>query len=114
MVGIDMNQIQTLTMALSCALAALAGASLLFMFPSYPTVGLVPLYVAWFVVIVVGLGNVAGAMVGGFIVALLQVLTAVYAGEGWGFVIPSALIIVILVFKPSGIFGGAVRGILEQ
>jgi branched-chain amino acid transport system permease protein len=114
MVGIDMNQIQTLTMALSCALAALAGASLLFMFPSYPTVGLVPLYVAWFVVIVVGLGNVAGAMVGGFIVALLQVLTAVYAGEGWGFVIPSALIIVILVFKPSGIFGGAVRGVLEQ
>ena len=114
MVGIDLNGIQTLTMALSGGMAAIAGASLLFMFPSYPTVGLKPLYVAWFVVIVAGLGNVAGAVVGGFIVALLQVLTAVYAGEGWGFVIPSALIIVILVFKPSGIFGSEVRGIWDQ
>jgi len=114
MVGIDFNGIQTLTMALSGGLAAIAGASLLFMFPSYPTVGLKPLYVAWFVIIVAGLGNVAGAVVGGVIVALLQVLTAVYVGEGWGFVIPSALIIVILVFKPSGIFGSEVRGIWDQ
>ncbi len=84
------------------------------MFPSYPTVGIGPLYNAWFVVIVVGLGNVAGTVVGGFIVALFQILTTVYIGEGYGFIVPSILIIIILIFKPSGIFGSPVRGILDR
>ena len=101
-------------MALSCGLAALAGACLLFMFPSYATVGLYPLYNSWFVVIVVGLGNVAGTVVGGFIVALFQIVTTTYVGEGYGFVVPSLLIIAILIFKPSGIFGSPVRGVLER
>jgi len=114
MVGIDLNAVQILTMSLSCALTAVAGASLLFMYPSYPTVGLEPLYMAWFVVILVGLGNIPGALVGGFIVALLKVITVEYIGAGWDFVIPSALIILVLIFKPSGIFGSEVRGILEQ
>ncbi len=112
--GIDINGILVLTMSLSCALAALAGGSLLFMYPSYPTVGLEPLYMAWFVVIVAGLGNVPGAVIGAFIVALLKTLTVEYIGTGWDFVIPSALIMLILIFKPSGIFGSEVRGILEK
>lgn len=114
MVGISVNTIHALTLTVGCGLAALAGASLLFMFPSYPTVGLGPLYNSWFVILVVGFGNVAGAMAGGFIIALLQVLTRVYAGEGWEYVIPMALISAILVFKPTGIFGAKVRGIWEQ
>jgi branched-chain amino acid transport system permease protein len=114
MVGIDLNRIQILTLAISSALAAFSGASLLFMFPAYPTMGMAPLYNSWFVVIVVGMGNVGAAVIGGFIVALFQILTTVYFGEGWGFVVPSALIILILVIKPSGIFGSSVRGVLEQ
>jgi branched-chain amino acid transport system permease protein len=114
MVGIDLNRIQTLTLALSCALAALAGACLLFMYPAYPTVGLGPLFNSWFIVILAGMGNVAGAAVGAFIVALLQVLTTVYVGEGWEYTLPSVFIIAVLIFKPSGIFGGEVRGILNQ
>ena len=113
-VGIGLNGILMLTMALSCALAAMAGASLLFMYPSYPSVGLEPLYMAWFVVIIAGLGNVLGAVVGAFIVSLLKVLTVEYIGSGWDFVVPSALIIVILVFKPSGLFGSEVRGVLDK
>ena len=114
MVGIDLNAIMVLTMGLSCALAAVAGASLLFMYPSYPSVGLEPLYMAWFVVIIVGLGNVMGALAGGFLVALLKVLTVEYVGAGWDFVIPSAVMILVLIFKPNGIFGSEVRGILEK
>jgi branched-chain amino acid transport system permease protein len=114
MVGIDLNAIMVLTMGLSCALAAVAGGSLLFMYPSYPTVGLEPLYMAWFVVILAGLGNVMGALAGGFIVALLKVLTVEYVGAGWDFVIPSAAIILVLLFKPNGIFGSEVLGILEK
>jgi branched-chain amino acid transport system permease protein len=114
MVGIDYNRIQTLTMALSCGLSGLAGGTLLFMFPSTPTVGIAPLYYSWFVIIVVGMGNIAGAAVGGFVVALIQVLTRVYVGEGLEFVVPSAFMIAILVFKPSGIFGAEVRSIWDR
>jgi branched-chain amino acid transport system permease protein len=114
MVGIGIKGILMLTMSLSCALAAIAGASLLFMYPSYPAVGLEPLYMAWFVVILAGLGNVLGAVMGAFMVALLKVLTVEYIGSGWDFVVPSALIIVVLIFKPSGIFGSEVRGILDK
>lgn len=114
MVGIDLNWIYTLTLALSSALAALGGASLLFMFQAYPTVGLKPLYFAWFVVMLVGMGNAAGAIVGGFIVALLQTLTSYFIGIAWEDVVPTAVMILILLFKPSGLFGSEVRGIWEQ
>ncbi|MFO7715205.1 branched-chain amino acid ABC transporter permease [Desulfosarcina sp.] len=114
MVGIGLKGILMLTMSLSCSLAAIAGASLLFMYPAYPSVGLEPLYMAWFVVILAGLGNVLGAVMGAFMVALLKVLTVEYIGSGWDFVVPSALIIVVLIFKPSGIFGSEVRGILDK
>lgn len=114
MVGININGIQTLTLALSSAMAALAGACLLFMYPAYPTVGMGPLYNSWFIVILAGMGNVVGAVVGAFIVALLQVLTTVYFGEGWEYTIPAACIIVVLIIKPSGIFGSEVRGVLDQ
>jgi len=114
MVGIDLNRIHTMTMALSSALAAMAGASLLFMFQAYPTVGLKPLYFAWYVVILVGLGNVAGATAGGFIVALLQTLTSYFIGVAWEDVVPTAVMILILLFKPTGLFGSEVKGVWEQ
>lgn len=114
MVGINLDSITMLTMAVGCSMAAVAGASLLSLYPSTPTSGLEPLYMAWFVVILVGLGNVLGALLGGFMVALLKILTSTYVGEGWEFVVPSAFIILVLIFKPSGIFGSEVRGILDQ
>jgi len=113
-VGINLTGIQMLTMSLSCGLAAYAGACLLFLYPSYPTVGIEPLYLAWFVVILAGLGNIMGAVVCAFIVSLLKVVTEAYVGSGWEYIIPSALIMLMLVFKPSGIFGSSVRGIHEQ
>jgi len=114
MAGIDLNRIFTLTMAVGCGLAALAGASLLFLFPSFPDVGLQPLYTAWFVVILAGLGNVQGAIAGAFIVALLQNLTITYTAVGWVDVVPTGVIILILLFKPSGFFGSGVKGVWEQ
>jgi branched-chain amino acid transport system permease protein len=114
MAGIGLNQVFVLTMGLSCALAALAGAALLFMFPSFPDVGIQPLYLAWYVVILAGLGNVQGAIIGAFIVALLQTLAVYYVGLGWVDVLPTGFIILILLFKPSGLFGSEVKGVWEQ
>lgn len=114
MVGIGLTGIMIFTQAIAGALAGLAGSSLLFLFPSYPTVGLYPLYMAWFVVILVGLGNMMGALIGGFMVALFKELTSAYLGEGWEFVLPSIIIMLVLLFKPSGIFGSEVRGVMDK
>jgi branched-chain amino acid transport system permease protein len=113
-VGINLSFIHTLTFSLATAMAAMAGAALLFMFQAYPTVGLKPLYFAWYVVMLVGLGNVYGAIIGGFIVALLQTATQQFIGIAWEDVIPTVVMILILILVPSGIFGSEVKGIQEQ
>jgi branched-chain amino acid transport system permease protein len=114
MVGINLNSIHSLTFALATATAALAGAVLLFMFQAYPTVGLKPLYFAWYVVMLAGLGNIAGAAVGGFIVALLQTATQQFFGVNWEDVIPTVIMVIVLILVPSGIFGSEVKGVQEQ
>jgi branched-chain amino acid transport system permease protein len=115
MSGIDISRIQTLTFAISSGLAALAGATLLFNFPAFPYVGVKPLYVAWTVVILAGLGNVGGAVVAGFIIALFQTSTSYFIGSQWEDVVPFALIVVILALRPNGLFGRrGVRGVWEQ
>lgn len=114
LVGINLASIHTLTFSLATATAALAGACLLFMFQAYPTVGLKPLYFAWYVVMLSGLGNVAGAIVGGFIVAVLQTATQQFIGVAWEDVFPTALMILMLIIVPSGIFGSEVKGVHEQ
>jgi branched-chain amino acid transport system permease protein len=114
LVGINLNSIYTLTFALATATAALAGAALLFLFQAYPTVGLKPLYFAWYVVMLAGLGNVAGAIVGGFIVAVLQTATQQFIGIAWEDVVPTVVMILVLLVVPSGIFGSEVKGVQEQ
>lgn len=114
MAGINLNYIYTLTYALSTAMAAAAGASLLFIFQAYPTVGHDPNFFAWYVIMLVGLGNVYGAVIGGFLVALFQAATQEYIGISWADIIPTAVMIVILIVVPSGIFGSVVKGIHEQ
>jgi branched-chain amino acid transport system permease protein len=114
MAGIGLTRIYQLTLGLSCGLAALAGAVLLWGNPFTPTVGTGPLLIAWYVVILAGLGNVQGAIVGAFLVALVQQLTGYYLALDWVDVLPTAIIILILLFKPSGLFGSEVKGVWEQ
>ncbi|MFO7742257.1 MAG: branched-chain amino acid ABC transporter permease [Anaerolineae bacterium] len=109
MMGINLNFIFPLTFALATAMAAISGASLLFMFQAYPTVGLQPLYMAWYVVMMAGLGNVVGAIVGGFIVAVLQTATQQFFGISWADVIPTVVMIIVLLIVPQGIFGSKIR-----
>lgn len=113
-VGINLNFIHTLTFSLATGTAALAGAALLFLFQAYPTVGLKPLYFAWYVVMLAGLGNVAGAIVGGFMVAVLQTATQQFIGIAWEDVVPTVIMIIVLILVPSGIFGSEVKGVQEQ
>lgn len=105
LLGIDIASVHLFTYTLSCLLAALAGASLLFLFPAWPLSGGPPLFTAWTVVILAGLGTIGGAVAGGFVIAFVQTVTDNYLGANYQFVVPSVVIIVILLLRPQGLFG---------
>jgi len=105
LMGIELNKIHTLTFALSSMLAAIAGAALLSIIPAYPTMGLQPLYKSWFVVILVGLGNIEATIIGGFLVGIIEAVASFSLGAMWQDVISLSIIILVLLFKPTGLFG---------
>jgi len=103
-----------LTFALGSMLAGLGGASLLSLSPAYPYGGNKPLIASWFVVTVAGLGNVQGAVIGGFIVGLFESVSYFFLGQGWQEVASLALLIVLLLFKPTGLFGTQIKSVWER
>ncbi|MCI8910867.1 MAG: branched-chain amino acid ABC transporter permease [Oscillibacter sp.] len=105
LMGVDIKKIHTITYALSCMLAALAGGALLSITPAYPTMGTAPNLAAWFTVILVGVGNLSAVVVGGFMVGLIEVASTYLLGAQWQSVVSLSVIILILLFKPNGLFG---------
>jgi branched-chain amino acid transport system permease protein len=114
LVGIDLDRIQTLTFALGSMLAGLGGATLLSLSPAYPYAGNRPLISSWFVVTIAGLGNVEGAIVGGFIVGIFESVSYFFLGQGWQEVASLLLLILLLLFKPTGLFGTNIKSVWER
>ena len=114
LVGIDLDRIQTLTFALGSMLAGLGGASLLSLSPAYPMGGNKPLIASWFVVTIAGLGNVQGAIIGGFIVGVFESFSYFFLGQGWQEVASLGLLILLLLFKPTGLFGTEIKSVWEK
>ena len=105
LVGINLDRVFTVTFALSTMLAGISGACLLSIIPATPSMGINPLFKSWFILILIGMGNIGGCIVGGIIVALLETIAIYTLGMGWQNVISLAVIILILMIKPNGIFG---------
>jgi branched-chain amino acid transport system permease protein len=114
LVGIDPARIRLLAFSLSTMLAAVAGASLLSLNPAHPAMGGTALYKSWYVVILSGLGSVGGAIPGGLLIGLLETLSYYFLGAGWQEAGSLAAIILVLLVRPSGLFGGPVKGIWER
>jgi branched-chain amino acid transport system permease protein len=114
LVGINLNRIHTLTFALSCMLAAIAGAALLSIAPAHPNMGMAALYKSWTVVILVGLGNIGATLFGGLLLGMLETISIYSLGAGWQDLVTLVLIIIVLIIKPSGLFGKAVKGVWER
>ncbi len=114
LVGIDLDQIYMLTFALGSMLAGLGGASLLSLTPAYPFAGNKPLISSWFVVTIVGLGNVSGAVLGGFIVGIFESVAYFALGQGWQDVASLGMLILLLLFKPTGLFGTQIKSVWER
>jgi branched-chain amino acid transport system permease protein len=104
LMGVQINRVHTVTFALGSALAAGAGALLGPVFVAYPTMGDLAASKAFAIVILGGLGSIPGATLGGFILALAEELTAAYVSSGYRDAAGFLLIIVILLFRPTGIF----------
>jgi branched-chain amino acid transport system permease protein len=104
LMGIQIGTIHTATFALGSGLAAAAGALLGPVFVAYPTMGDLAAAKAFAIVILGGLGSIAGATAGGFILALVEELGAGYISSGYRDAMGFLLIILILVFKPTGLF----------
>jgi branched-chain amino acid transport system permease protein len=104
LMGVQIGTVNTATFALGSGLAAAAGALLGPVFVAYPTMGDLAATKAFAIVILGGLGSIAGATAGGFILALAEELGAGYISSGYRDAIGFVLIIFILVFKPTGLF----------
>jgi branched-chain amino acid transport system permease protein len=109
LMGVDIAVIHTATFAIGSGLAAAAGALLGPVFLVTPTMGDLAALKAFAIVILGGLGNIIGATIGGFILALVEEIGAGYISSGYRDAMGFLIIIVVLLFKPTGLFARAER-----
>ena len=109
LMGVNVSAINTATFAIGSGLAAAAGALLGAVFVVTPTMGDLAALKAFAIVILGGLGSIKGATIGGFILAFAEELGAGYISSGYRDAIGFLLIIVVLLFKPTGLFARSER-----
>jgi len=104
-VGIDIAFIFSITFAIGAALAGIAGSlvSLIYSFSPFLSTP----YLSWAFVIVVmgGLGSIFGAIIGGVLLGVIESLATVYVGPGYQQAIGFIILVLLLVFRPQGLFG---------
>ena len=109
LMGVNIRGVYTATFAIGSGLAAAAGALLGPVFLVTPTMGDLASLKAFAIVILGGLGNITGATVGGFILALVEEIGAGYVSSGYRDAMGFLIIIAVLLFKPTGLFARAER-----
>ncbi|KPG01312.1 branched-chain amino acid ABC transporter permease [Rhodopseudomonas palustris] len=109
LMGVNVNLIYTSTFAMGSSLAAAAGALLGPVYVVYPAMGDLAAVKAFAIVILGGLGNITGAVIGGFILALAEELGAGYISSGYRDAMGFLIIIAVLIFRPTGLFPRAER-----
>jgi branched-chain amino acid transport system permease protein len=103
--GIDTERIYVITLGIGTALAGAAGALLSMLFPITPFVGWSYLLKAFAVVVLGGVGSVAGTLVGGLVLGVSENLGTLYLGGGFRDIISFTIFLVVLVVRPQGLFG---------
>ncbi len=104
-VGISLQRIFTLTIALSCGLAGLGGALLGPLLNVYPTVGFPLAIKAFAITILGGLGNIMGALVASYLVSIIEAFSVFVLPSQWQDAIAFGAMVIVLLFKPAGLFG---------
>jgi branched-chain amino acid transport system permease protein len=105
LMGINVEQIYIITFALGAALAGAAGVLYGMSFNFTPYIGSFPTIKAFAIIILGGLGSIPGAIVGGLLYGIAEQATGTFLGGNWSDAIAFVVLIVVLVFRPKGLFG---------
>jgi len=97
------------TMALGSALAGVAGALVGPIAMVYPTMGETLIVKAFVITILGGMGSIVGAIVGGYILGLIEALGAMYVSVDYKDAFAFGLLVLVLTVRPQGLFGKAAR-----
>lgn len=105
LMGINVYRVQAISFAIGTAAAGISGALLLPVFYVYPNVGDQFTLKAFVMVVLGGMGSIVGAALAGIVLGVVESLTSLYWGNEWALVVDFLLFILVLSFKPAGIFG---------
>jgi len=106
MIGVNVNRMSLLAFAISTGLAGVGGVLMAPVSSVYPDMGMAPLLVAFAAVIFGGMGSLAGAVIGSFLMAGAQVFSTQYISSVVSDVAVFGIMIITLLFRPQGIMGG--------
>ena len=104
LVGIDANRVAMMTFAISGALAAVAATLYAPINLVYPAMGQLVITKAFVIIILGGMGSIPGAVLGGLIIGFAESFGAYYISTDYKDIIAFALLVIILSFRPQGLF----------
>ena len=106
LMGINVNGTIALTFAIGSALAAIAGVLLCSAYPSLsPYTGAMPGIKAFVAAVFGGIGSIPGAFIGGILLGVIEILARAYISSQMADAIVFAVLIIVLLVKPTGILG---------
>ena len=106
MMGININQTVALTFLIGSALAGAAGfVSGVYYGTTWFFNGFAAGLKAFTAAVLGGIGNIAGAMLGGFLIGLIESFTTQFISDQWSNVVVFSVLVLVLIFKPSGLLG---------
>jgi branched-chain amino acid transport system permease protein len=107
LMGVDVSRISALAFGIGAALAGTAGALIAPTYYIFPQVGHAFTLKSFVIVVLGGMGSVAGAMLGGILIGVTESLAALYIASGLKECVVFVLFLLLLLFRPSGLFGKA-------
>jgi len=105
LMGVNIEKVYIFTFALGAALAGAAGALYGIIFPFNPSIGALPTIKAFAIIMLGGLGSIPGAIIGGLLYGIAENTAVYFLGGIWQDAIAFALLIIVLVIRPTGLFG---------
>ena len=106
LMGINVNLTIATIFAIGSGLGALGGVLYALMYPRIePYMGMLPGLKAFIAAVFGGIGSIPGAMVGGYVLGIIESYTKGYISSTWANPIVFGVLILILIFKPNGLFG---------
>ncbi len=103
--GISPNRVNAVAFAMGIGLAAIAGINFATTYSFDPKYGFDIAIKALFALILGGIGNVGGALLGGIIIGVIESLASYFVGMGWAQAILFVIFILTLTLRPQGLFG---------